>query len=102
MKEKLFKELLESIEQGGAITRGEMQPERAFEFNHLNVRSIRKKYGLSQEKFATLLGISVSTLRNWEHGRRKPKGAARILLHVAASHPEAILDTVYNSIITPQ
>jgi putative transcriptional regulator len=92
MKENLFKELLESVRQGGAIIRGEMKPSRVFKFSYLNVRRIRKQYKLSQEKFASLIGISVATLRNWEQGRRKPAGAARILLLVAARHPEAILD----------
>jgi len=96
MKEESFKELLESVKEGGAIMRGEMNPSRVFEFDKINVQSIRKKYGLSQDKFAKLLGISISTLRNWEQGRRKPDGPARILLLVAAKHPEAILDAVHN------
>ncbi len=57
MKEESFKELLESVKQGGAIMRGEMNPSRVFEFDKINVQSIRKKYGLSQDKFAKLLGI---------------------------------------------
>jgi putative transcriptional regulator len=94
MKEELFEELLESVKQGGAILRGEMKPGRVFEFDQPDVQAIRKQYGLSQERFAKLLGISVSTLRNWEQGRRKPEGPARVLLRVAARHPEAILDVV--------
>ncbi|MCH7732625.1 MAG: helix-turn-helix domain-containing protein [Candidatus Marinimicrobia bacterium] len=96
MKEELFNELLESVKQGGAIRRGKLKPGRIFDFKQPNVQSIRKKYGLSQDKFAKLLGISVGTLRNWEQGRRKPEGPARILLRVAAKHPEAILDAVHN------
>ena len=41
-----------------------------------------------------MIGISVKTLRNWEQGRRKPEGPARVLLQVAAKHPEAVWDTV--------
>jgi len=52
----------------------------------------RKRLRLSQNKFAELLGISVKTLHNWEQGRRKPTGAARVLLRVAARHPEVILE----------
>jgi len=96
MKEELFNELLESVKQGGAIRRGELKPSRVFEFKQPDVQAIRKKYGLSQDKFAKLLGISVATLRNWEQGRRRPEGAARVLLRVAAKHPEAILDVVHN------
>ena len=49
---------------------------------------------LSQSKFAALMGISVKTLHNWEQGRRKPTGAARVLLRVAARHPEPVLEAV--------
>lgn len=96
MKEELFNELLESVKQGGAILRGEEKPNREFSFEPIDVQSIRKRYGLSQDKFAKLLGISVGTLRNWEQGRRKPEGPARVLLRVAAKHPEAVLDTVHS------
>ena len=97
MKEELFNELLVSIKEGAEIIQGKRKASRVINFGQPDVQSIRKKYGLSQEKFAALLGISISTLRNWEQGRRKPEGPARVLLHVAAMHPEAILDTVYNS-----
>lgn len=95
MKKQLFEELLDSIKQGGAIMRGEMKASRTFDFDKPNIQLIRKQYGLSQQQFATLLGISVSTLRNWEQGRRNPEGPARVLLQVAATHPEAILDAVH-------
>ena len=96
MKKELFNELLESVRQGGAILRGEKKPARVYEFSEPDVRSIREHYGLSQGKFASLMGISVATLRNWEQGRRKPEGAARVLLRVAARHPDAVLDVVSN------
>ena len=97
MRKELFEELLKSVKQGGAILRGEMRPSRTFKFSQPDVRSIRDHYGLSQPKFADMLGISVSTLRNWEQGRRKPEGAARILLLVAAKYPETILEVVHQS-----
>jgi len=56
------------------------------------VTATRKRLRLSQDKFADLLGISVKTLHNWEQGRRKPTGAAQVLLRVAARHPEVILE----------
>ena len=94
MKKELFEELLESVRQGGAILRGERKPSQVFEFSEPDVRAVRAHYGLSQEKFASLMGISVGTLRNWEQGRRRPEGPARVLLRVAAKHPEAVLDVV--------
>jgi putative transcriptional regulator len=56
------------------------------------VASIREKTGLSQAKFAELLGVSVRTLQEWEQGRRAPSGAARTLLLIASKNPDALLD----------
>jgi putative transcriptional regulator len=97
MKEELFQELLESVREGGAILRGEQPPSRIFTSDAPNAEAIRDKYGLSQPKFAALLGISVKTLRNWEAGRRNPQGAARVLLQVADKHPEVLLDVSHES-----
>ncbi len=57
-----------------------------------DVASIRQKTGLSQSRFAALLGVSVRTLQDWEQGRRAPSGAARTLLLVADRNPHALLD----------
>lgn len=93
MRDELFGELLESVRQAGAIRRGEATPSRSFDFDDPDVAAIRQRFDLSQEKFAALMGISVGTLRNWEQGRRRPEGPARMLLKVAAEHPEAVLET---------
>jgi len=57
-----------------------------------SVAGIREGTGLSQAKFATLLGVSLRTLQEWEQGRRAPSGAARTLLMVAAKNPQALLE----------
>jgi putative transcriptional regulator len=92
MKKELFEELLESVKQGGTIMKGSRKASRVFEFPEYEVKKLRDNYGLSQGKFASLMGISVATLRNWEQGRRKPEGPAKVLLMVAAKHPEVLLD----------
>jgi putative transcriptional regulator len=51
----------------------------------------RKKTGLSQSQFATLMGVSVRTLQGWEQGRKQPSGAARTLLAIASVNPKAVL-----------
>jgi putative transcriptional regulator len=94
VKKELFDELLASVRQGGAILRGERKPSRRRKLEDPDVRGIRRRYGLSQDKFASMMGISAATLRNWDQGRRKPEGAARVLLRVAAKQPEAVLDVV--------
>jgi putative transcriptional regulator len=57
-----------------------------------DIARIREKTGLSQARFAQLLGVSVRTLQDWEQGRRAPSGAARTLLMVAARNPQALLE----------
>ena len=57
-----------------------------------DVASIREKTGLSQARFAQLLGVSVRTLQDWEQGRRAPSGAAKTLLMVADKNPRALLE----------
>lgn len=50
----------------------------------------REKSGLSQAKFAELLGVSVRTVQDWEQGRREPNAAAKTLLKVAELHPNIL------------
>jgi putative transcriptional regulator len=57
-----------------------------------SVTSIREKTGLSQARFAQLLGASVRTLQDWEQGRRAPSGAAKTLLMIAEKNPRALLE----------
>jgi putative transcriptional regulator len=95
MKKELFNELLQSVEEAAAIERGQIKPSRKFEVKPANdVARVRHKLGLPQTKFARLLGISEDTLQNWEQGRRKPAGPAKVLLKIAAKHPRIVLETV--------
>lgn len=56
------------------------------------VARIRERTQLSQARFASLLGVSVRTLQDWEQGRRAPSGAARTLLLIAHKNPLALLE----------
>ncbi|MCS6910641.1 MAG: helix-turn-helix domain-containing protein [Anaerolineales bacterium] len=94
MRAELFDELVASVREGGAVLRGETSASRTFVVDGPNIRRLRARYKLSQNEFAALLGISVATLRNWEQGRRFPDGPARVLLQVAARHPDAVWDVV--------
>jgi putative transcriptional regulator len=60
----------------------------------LDVASIRLKLGLTQAQFAELCGVSVATLRNWEQGRRRPRGPSRALLTLVDLEPQAALRVV--------
>jgi DNA-binding transcriptional regulator YiaG len=59
-----------------------------------DVALLRRFVGMTQEKFARAMGISVHTLRNWEQGRRKPEGPAIALLRIAARHPKLLHESL--------
>ncbi len=97
MRKDLFDQLVESVKQMKAIEAGRLKPARVTRAEDLlrgespNVAALRARFKLSQARFAALLGISVNTLQNWEQNRRRPEGPAKVLLRVAATHPEALL-----------
>lgn len=90
MKRQDFEELIIGVRQAGKIRRGELKAARVTEFKPADVRSVRLKLKKSQAKFAMMIGVSVSTLQNWEQGRRTPEGPARALLRVAEANPRAV------------
>jgi putative transcriptional regulator len=87
---KFGQELLESAHEAVAIARDEMKPARAFSVTGPDVAAIRKKLGLSQDKFAKRFGLSAATVRDWEQGRRQPDAPARNLLRVIDYAPETV------------
>ena len=96
MKKKDFDNLVESIQQAGSIRRGETEASRVTEFAALDVKAIRQRLRKSQSEFARMIGVSVSTLQNWEQGRRQPAGPARALLQVAAANPKIVAAALSN------
>lgn len=55
-----------------------------------DVKAARKAIGVSQTKFAELVGTPLATVRSWEQGKRHPSGAARTLLKVIEREPAAV------------
>jgi len=55
-----------------------------------DVRDLRRRARLTQLEFAARLGVPVETIRNWEQGKRMPRGPARALLAVIAHAPETV------------
>jgi putative transcriptional regulator len=96
MKKQDFENLVESVRQAGRIRRGEAKPGRVVEFAPVDVKAVRQRLKKSQADFALMIGVSVSTLQNWEQGRRRPDGPARALLKVAASNPDAVAAALAN------
>jgi putative transcriptional regulator len=92
-KRDLGAELLQSIREmkagkGRVVAKIEVPP----------VVVARMKSGLSQSEFASLLGVSVRTLQDWEQGRRQPSGAARTLITIAEQQPK-VLKQVLKSMV---
>lgn len=94
MKKELFEELVESIEQAGQIRKGLLKPSRVFSYRPVEVRRIRAKLRVSQSQFAMMIGVSKSTLQNWEQGRREPDGPAKALLRVVDKNPKAVIEAL--------
>jgi len=93
MKKELFEALKQSLREADQIKRRVAKPSRVFKIDPKNdIVKVRGKLGLSQSKFADVLGISADTLQNWEQGRRQPTGPARVLLKIATRHPKVLLE----------
>jgi putative transcriptional regulator len=90
MRKKDFENLVTSIRQAGRIRRGEAKASRITEVAPMDVKAIRRRLQKSQSEFARMIGVSLSTLQNWEQGRRRPEGPACALLRVAAVNPDAV------------
>jgi putative transcriptional regulator len=90
VKSSEFDLLVKSVRQAGRIRRGEMAPARRFEVRAGDVKAMRHKLNKSQSEFALMIGVSDSTLQDWEQGRREPEGPARASLKVAAENPAAV------------
>jgi len=95
MNDSDFNLLCESIRQAGAIKRGENKPSRVFSHADPDAQAIRQRLGLSQSRFAAIIGVSVRTLQNWEQGRRHPEGPAKALLRVVDRDPVAVLQALH-------
>jgi len=94
MDKALFERLTASMTQMNEIGEGVRQPSRTFQIDALKIKEIRQVSGLSQAKFASLISVSVDTLRNWEQGRRSPTGPAKALLRAIANDPLHVISAL--------
>jgi putative transcriptional regulator len=95
MDDAMFKELMASVQEMDHIAKGKKKASRRFDHPDPEVKAIRERLGISQEKFAVILGVSKRTVENWEQGRRHPTGAARSLLRIVESDPEHALQVLH-------
>lgn len=95
MNDEDFQKLVKSVNQMGAIMRGEPIPHRRTTLSKVNVRKLRDQLKLTQADFANMIGVSIRTLQNWEQGRREPEGPAKALLRVVEREPKAVLNALH-------
>jgi putative transcriptional regulator len=82
--------LIESAREALAIASGQAEAAQIFTPPEVDVAAIRKRSGLSQERFAKRFGFSAAAVRDWEQQRRRPDAAARTLLLVIDREPHAV------------
>ena len=83
MADKEFDDLLASVRDMGRHMRGEVVVgAKVREFPEPDVKAIRERTGLSQTRFAYLIGVRPKTLQNWEQRRVRPAGPSRALLMI--------------------
>ena len=93
MSKKAFNGIMAGLKDAVADMRGE--PGRVVKVTTivpLDVRSVRRKTGLSQEDFSSrTFSVPLATYRRWEQGQRAPTEASLLLLHVIDRHPRTVL-----------
>ncbi len=99
MTKEAFDTIAAGLADAIAYARGDKSrgKARVVEVPTIDVAAMRKKLGLSQDRFAAAFGVSPSTVRNWEQGRRHPEGPAKVLLRVIDKEPEAVLRALHAS-----
>jgi len=87
--------IMQGLREAAAHARGEKVPGLKLTVpRSVDVGTVRRKTGLSQEAFSRRIGVSTGTLRNWEQGRRFPEGPARVLLAMLARNPRIVEETL--------
>ena len=87
-----FEKIMEGLSDAEAFLDGERSGfvVHEIEIPEPDVREIRERTGLSQVAFARSIGVAPGTVRNWEQGRRRPHGPARVLLALLNEEPAAV------------
>ena len=80
---------------------GHSPPGATFTPSTIDVAALRKSQGLSQSRFAARYSLPVSTIRDWEQGRRHPDRAAFLLLRLIEAEPEVVARTLANADVRP-
>ena len=85
-------EILEGIQEIKAFKQGKVDLVTRTLSEPSHPQTIRNQLKLSQAAFASLMGVSVRTVQDWEQNRREPSGPAKSLLRIAEQYPEVFLE----------
>ena len=86
-----FDSIAQGLQEAIDLNNGKAVATKTHRSPEVDVAEIRHQLGLTQMEFASKFCISVSTLRHWERGDRKPHGPALALLNVVAKEPQAVM-----------
>ena len=63
---------------------------KKIDFGPAKIKKVRKEARLSQAVFAKVLNVSISSVRQWEQGTRKPTGSTKVLLNLLSKKPDLV------------
>ena len=87
-------EIAAGLEDAISHTKGDKSRARIHRPEAIDVKAIREKTGMSQQRFCATFGISLGSLRHWEQGLRVPRGTARVLLKIVDNNPKAVINVI--------
>ncbi len=94
MNNHIFDDLIESMDEGLKIIKGEIKGKTIVRsiaeldnYNNVTIKQIRKNSNMTQVVFAKSLGVSPKTVESWEKGTNKPSGVAKRLLSILQKEP---------------
>ena len=87
-------EIAAGLEDAISHTKRDKSRARIHRPEAIDVKAIREKTGMSQQRFCATFGISLGSLRHWEQGLRVPRGTARVLLKIVDNNPKAVINVI--------
>lgn len=96
MSKRAFEGIMQGLQEALDYAQGDKSAARVVRarVKPADIKTARKKIGLSRKAFAHTFGLSAATLRKWENGERQPTGAARALLTIIRREPKAALRAI--------
>lgn len=91
---QLYEEMTQGLSEAESFMKGERNGFRAHVPSSVDVKEIRGRLGMSQERFSRTFGFSVDAVRHWESRRRTPEASTRAFLKVIAKHPRLVMEAL--------